>query len=78
MQLVSIDYDAAGRSVYLDPTLHWTAPWTDLARYDDTGALNGWERMTTTGEAFFVLAGPGAYAIDRSDRRRPTLVPDPQ
>jgi hypothetical protein len=78
MQLVSIDYDAAGRSVYLDPTLHWTAPWTDLARYDDTGALNGWERMTTTGEAFFVPDGPGAYAIDRSDRRRPTLVPDPQ
>lgn len=56
-RLVSIDYDASGRKAYFDPVLYWSAPWTDTARYDAAGALLGWERQNTAGEAEFVPLG---------------------
>ncbi len=56
-QLTSIDYDARGREAYFDPVLYWSAPWTDVARYDEAGALLGWDRLGADGEARFVPAG---------------------
>jgi hypothetical protein len=44
-RLVSIDYTAKERGIYFDPLLYWSAPWTDTARYDKSGALLGWDRQ---------------------------------
>jgi hypothetical protein len=77
MLLVSVDYDAAGRGAAFDPTLYWTAPWTDRALHDAAGALTGWERLTAAGEILTLPAEPGVHTIDRSEPRRPVLAPDP-
>ncbi|MFK7941687.1 MAG: hypothetical protein AB8B85_02055, partial [Paracoccaceae bacterium] len=57
IKLTSINYDASGRKAYFDPTLYWSAPWTDVARYDEAGALLGWERLSADGETRFVPIG---------------------
>lgn len=77
MLLVSVDYDATGRGVNFDPTLHWTAPWADRPLHDAAGALAGWERMTAAGETLTLPAEPRVHTLDRSDPRRPVLAPDP-
>lgn len=53
-QLTSIDYAAKERGVYFDPVIYWSAPWTDVARYDESGALLGWDRSYKNGETAFV------------------------
>lgn len=44
MRLVSVNYDAAGRSTEFDPRLFWTGAWRDEMRYDAEGQLAGWQR----------------------------------
>ena len=68
-RLASIDYDAKGRKAYYDPVLYWSAPWTDVARYDDAGALLGWDRRGADGETRFVpleedQLPPEIYQVD--------------
>jgi hypothetical protein len=53
-RLETINYDARGRKAYFDPVLYWSAPWTDTARYDENGALLGWNRRLTDGATGFV------------------------
>lgn len=54
-RLLSIDYDARGRSSYFDPLLYWTAAWSDKARYDKNGTLMGWYRTGSKEEtALFI------------------------
>ncbi len=76
-RLSSIDYDAEGRGAYFDPLLYWSAPWTDTARYDNTGAISGWDRRGTDGAAIgFVANGERfepRYEIDRSTKQLPVL-----
>ena len=74
MQLVSVDYDAAGRGVYIDPALHWTASWIDRAVYESEEALSGWERATTKGNRLLVQSEMSHYSINRSNPRVPELV----
>lgn len=56
-QLTSIDYNARGREAYFDPVLYWSAPWTDVARYNEAGALLGWDRLGADGATRFVPVG---------------------
>ncbi|WP_132541294.1 hypothetical protein [Rhodovulum euryhalinum] len=78
-RLVSIDYDAAARGAYFDPVLHWTAPWTDEARYDLDGTPLGWNRRWADGRERFVsfreMGNPAEprYRIDRTAPERPQL-----
>ena len=57
IRLVSTDYDAVTRQQSYDPTLYWSAPWTDTYRYDDSGHLVGWTRQTVDGELDFDADG---------------------
>lgn len=56
-QLTSIDYNARGREAYFDPILYWSAPWTDVAHYNEARALLGWDRLDADGETRFVSVG---------------------
>ncbi|MFZ5965223.1 hypothetical protein ACOXXX_19945 [Thalassococcus sp. BH17M4-6] len=79
-RLASVDYNATGRGAYFDPILYWTAPWTDTARYDEAGALEGWERRGPGEETAFVPSGADMlpaqrHAVDTSDPGKPVLRP---
>jgi hypothetical protein len=74
LQLVSVDYDAASRGEYLDPVLHWTAPWTDRAIYDPNGHLVGWERTAASSESTTVPPLPRGYIVDGTSPALPTLT----
>jgi hypothetical protein len=63
-QLVFVDYDARGRNAYFDPLLHWTAPWTDTARYDENGVLLGWYRSKADGAAVFIPVDEAMVSIE--------------
>jgi hypothetical protein len=79
MELLSIDYDAAGREVPFDPILHWSAPWTDEPIRDPAGDITGWTRTGRDGSIRTVAddaAGPPVYRIDRRRPDRPVLVED--
>jgi len=57
MQLSSIDYDTRERSAYFDPMLYWRAEWSDVARRNAAGELQGWDRTYTDDpQAVFVPA----------------------
>ena len=49
-RLLFVDYDAINQGAAYDPTLHWSAPWSDTMHYDAGGALAGWRRQMTSGE----------------------------
>jgi hypothetical protein len=69
VRLISADYDAIGRGVPFDPTLHWSAPWSDRAIRDDVGIV-AWERTQAEGVHRVVEHGrAGGYRIDRVGRR---------
>lgn len=63
-RLISIDYAATERRAYFDPVLYWSAPWTDAARYDDSGALVGWDRRPASGEARFIPLAEDKLELD--------------
>jgi hypothetical protein len=63
-RLTSIDYNAQAREVYFDPMLYWSAPWSDAARYDESGKLVGWDRTQSTGETAFVPANEATVALE--------------
>ena len=73
VQLVSVDYDAAGRGAYVDPLLHWSAPWTDRPVYDAAGTLISWDRTRSSGETVTSLPSEPGYSIDRTTPRMPVL-----
>lgn len=81
MRLSSIDYDAKGRDVYFDPLLFWSAAWTDMARYDESGTkLLGWDRVGADGTGIgFVVYDPESprpsYEMDLEDMSTPILRP---
>lgn len=79
-RLISIDYDARMRKAYFDPILYWSAPWTDVARYDEAGALLGWDRLAADGETRFVPVGedrlpPELYQINIRKQQAQTTSP---
>ena len=45
MRIASVNYDATFRKSFYDPVIFWTATWTDLMRYDDSGGLVEVERQ---------------------------------
>lgn len=46
MRLASVDYGLERQEVYLDPLLHWWAPWRDSFRYSAEGEVVDWARQT--------------------------------
>jgi hypothetical protein len=77
-RIFSIDYDAQGRGAYFDPLLYWSAPWTDTARYDKSGAISGWDRLAADGTTKRLVPNDlgtrmPRYEIDPSNKRIPTL-----
>ncbi|MGY6634615.1 MAG: hypothetical protein ACXIU8_12855 [Alkalilacustris sp.] len=74
-QLVSIDYDAAGRDVPFDPQLWWTASWTDEAIRDDLGRVIGWRRIGRDGTERVVTPADGGtgYNLTRNNAGVPIL-----
>ena len=74
LQLQSINYHAKRRNEYFDPILHWTAPWSDTARYDDSGALIGWRRVYFDGTERVLNVPsdmlPGTYQLTELEKWR--------
>ena len=71
MRLDSVDYDANLRKADYDPSLHWSAPWTDHFLYDASG-MTGWERRAHDGRVTLFDAqgqpldgGPIDYRVER-------------
>lgn len=91
-RLLSIDYDAAGRTVPFDPALYWTAPWIDEAISDARGAVTGWRRIhadrrietvprdarhaVTETQNVPTLDRALDHALDRARDRQPDAAPE--
>jgi hypothetical protein len=71
--LLAVDYDAINRWAYFDPILHWSAPWSDVAVRDGTGAITGWTRTYRGGTSAAVPATM-TYRLDRSRPDQPELA----
>jgi hypothetical protein len=71
--LLAVDYDAINRWAYFDPILHWSAPWSDVAVRDGTGAITGWTRTYRDGTSAAVPATM-TYRLDRSRPDQPELA----
>ncbi len=50
LNIAFVDYDALARGSAYDPLLHWSAPWRDIAEYDQGGDLTGWLRRMSDGQ----------------------------
>lgn len=76
MRLTSVDYDAKARGAAYDPLLHWSAPWKDMIRYDDTGEVT--ELLRETRDGVLELSGRGriqdgrtvTYTLERDKQDR--------
>jgi hypothetical protein len=75
MQLAEVDYDALGRGIYFDPTLWWSAPWTDRFAHDAAGTLTGWTRSTTRPDLPDLIPGPYDAQGQRRDGRPFRYIP---
>lgn len=71
VRLASVDYDAIARGAAYDPVLHWSAPWTDVPRFDAQGRIAGWDRTARGGATRIVphATAEGAYRLDRTGPR---------
>lgn len=67
MRLTEIGYDG---DAYIDPLLHWRAPWTDTPLRGPDGEIIAWTRHWPDGRTTRVSAGPEGpdYRIDRTER----------
>jgi hypothetical protein len=73
-RLLSVDYDALGRSASYDPELHWSAGWRDEAVYHAQGELAAWRRsMSSAPGSVTVVLRDAIHTIDRTRPHAPFL-----